>query len=40
MVATSGLRDTAGIASARAAAIYGLDVLDENIQVGIFLIFL
>ncbi|XP_057764905.1 arogenate dehydratase/prephenate dehydratase 1, chloroplastic [Salvia miltiorrhiza] len=32
MVDSEGLRETGAIASARAAAIYGLDVLDEGIQ--------
>lgn len=35
MVDSEGLRETGAIASARAAAIYGLDVLDEGIQVRI-----
>jgi len=33
MVASTGLRDTGAVASARAAEIYGLDVLAEKIQV-------
>lgn len=33
MVASTSQRDTGAIASARAAEIYGLDVLSEKIQV-------
>ncbi len=33
MVVSTGLRETGAVASARAAEIYGLDVLAEKIQV-------
>lgn len=33
MVASEGVRETGTVASARAAEIYGLDVLAEGIQV-------
>lgn len=35
-IAENGLRGTGAVASARAAKIYGLEVLAEGIQVGIW----
>lgn len=32
LIATKGLRDAGAIASARAAEIYGLNILDDNMQ--------
>lgn len=36
IVASEGVRETGAVASARAAEIYGLDVLAERIQVTFF----
>lgn len=36
MIALEGMRDTGAVASARAAEIYGLDILAEYIQVLMF----
>lgn len=36
MVASEEVRDTGAVASARAAEIYGLDILAERIQVTTF----
>lgn len=37
MVASGGERDTGAIASARAAEIYGLNILADNVQVRLLL---
>lgn len=38
-MASSGKRDTGAIASARAAEIYGLNILAENVQVKLLIIY-
>lgn len=39
MVASFGLKDTGAVASAQAAEIYGLDILQEKIQVRLIFVF-
>ena len=39
MVASIGRKDTGAVASARAAEIYGLDILQEKIQVRLIFLF-